>query len=99
MENDSLNKPVSNKICVLYDAQDGRVVHTHQVLTMPGGRIVTDEEVEESAKDRAKRAGHDISGLSALRVAAEDCDCSSQYRVDLATKKLQKVERPTTSRR
>jgi len=47
---------------------------------------------------RAQRAGHDISGLSALRVAAGDCDGSSQHRVDVANKKLQKVERPPASR-
>ena len=98
METDSLNKPVSNKFCVLYDPRDGRIVHTHNVITMPGGQDVTDEELEERARDRAQRAGHDISGLSALRVAAEDCDGSSQYRVDLAQKKLQKLERPTLSR-
>jgi hypothetical protein len=93
VKNDSVKKPISDKICVLYDPLDGRVVHTHRVLTMPGGRDVTDEELEERAKDRAKRAGHDIKGLSTLRVTSDVCDCSSQYRVDLATKKLQKLER------
>jgi hypothetical protein len=98
MSNGLVSKPVSDKVCVLYDPKDGRVIHTHRALTMPGGRDVTDEELEACAKDMAKRAGHDITGLSSLRVPGEDCDGSSQYRVDLAMNKLQKLERPPKSR-
>lgn len=87
-------RPVSKKTCVLYDPQNGSVVHTHSVVVMPGGRDVTDQELEERAKDRAKRAGHDIANLRTLPVAAEDCDGSSMYRVDLTTRKLHKLERP-----
>ena len=89
-----MEQPVPSKICVLYDPRDGRVVHTHRVITMPGGQEITDAEAEARAKERAKQAGRDIRGLSALRVAHEDCDGSSQYRVDLAEKKLRKLERP-----
>lgn len=99
MEKASLLKiPVSNKVCVLYDPRDGRIVHTHRVITMPGGQDVTDEELETRAKERARQVGRDVSGLSALRVAPEDCDGSSHYRVDLATKKLRKLERPAAAR-
>jgi hypothetical protein len=65
---------------------------------MPGGHDVSDEALEARAKDMAKRAGHDIIGLSTLRARGEDCDGSSQYRVDLAMKKLQKLGRPLISR-
>jgi hypothetical protein len=85
---------VSRKISILYDPQDGRVVHTHTVLTTPGGQDVTDEELEERTRQRAERVGHAISGLRTLRVSSDECDASSQYRVNLATGKLEKVERP-----
>jgi hypothetical protein len=88
------NTPVSEKVCVLYDPQDGRILHTHRVIRMPGGQDSTDEEIAAQAKDCAKRAGRDISVLNTLRVAAEDHDGSSHYRVDLTNMKLQKLERP-----
>jgi hypothetical protein len=97
MKNDLANQPVFNKVCVLYDPKDGRVVHTHRVLTMPGGEDVSDEELEARAKDMAHRAGHDVTSLWTLRVPGEECDGSSQYRVDLAMNKLQKLERPSRS--
>ena len=97
MQNNSFIKPASTKICVLYDPQDGRVVHTHSVVVLQGARDVTEAEVEASAKDRAEKLGHEIAGLSTLRVAAEDCDRSSQYRVDLETKTLKKIQHPTTT--
>lgn len=81
------------KICVLYDPQDGRVVHTHQVVTLPGGRDCTDSELEAHAIECAKQAGHEVGGLATLRVTEEECDGTSQYRVDLAEKKLRKAER------
>ena len=92
MKNDLMNKPVSNRICVLYEPTEGRVIHVHRVLTMPGSRHVADDELEDRAKDCAKRAGHDVSGFSTLRVAGEDYDGSIQYRVDLEKKKLHAIK-------
>ena len=91
-------KPVSNKVCVLYDRKDGRVLHMHHVLTMPGGHDVSEEELETRARDMAKRAGHDITSLSTLRVSGEDHDVSSHYQVDLAKNKLKKLEGPPAIR-
>jgi hypothetical protein len=87
-------QPSSVKICVLYDPKDGRIVHTHRVFTLPGARMATDEEVEERAKTRATQAGHSVSGLSTLHVAAEDYNASNVYSVDLAKKQLVKHEPP-----
>jgi hypothetical protein len=95
----ALEKPVSQKICILYDPRDGRVVHTHSVITMPGGQEVTDAEVVARAKECAKQAGHDVASLTALRIEPDECDGSSQYHVDLANKKLQKVPHPARAQR
>lgn len=93
-----LNQPVSVKTCVLYDPSDGRVVHTHRVVTMPGGQESNDEEVAERAGDCAKRMGHETNGLHVLHVGPDDCDGVSQYRVDLTAMNLQKIPRPDTTR-
>jgi hypothetical protein len=91
---DKKQQPILDKICVLYN-REGRIVHTHREVTMPGGRTVTDDEVEAHGKELATAAGHDIRALSALRVAAEDYDESSAYRVDVEKKELVKQHPPT----
>ena len=90
-ENHSV-KHDSEQTCVLYDPRDGRIVHTHRVVTLPGGRKVTNEEVEARTKEIAKQTGHDISGLHAMHFAANAYDASAVYRVDVTTKKLVKLE-------
>jgi hypothetical protein len=90
--------PVSEKICVLYDQQDGRIVHTHRVVVMPGGQEMTDDEIEARAKECAKQVGHVIDDLGALRLAAMDHDNAAAYRVDIANKKLVKRRRELSLR-
>jgi hypothetical protein len=87
----------ARKVCVIYDPRDGRVVHTHAAITMPGGHEFSEAEVEASARDRAQRVGHDLAGLEVLSVADEECDGSSAYRVDLTEMKLSKIERQSPS--
>lgn len=91
-------QPESVRMCLLYDPKDGRVVHTHQVVTLPGGRHVTDGEVEARAFSRAAQTGKDTSKLRALHVSPADHDFSSIYRVDRKSKKLVKVPMPPNPR-
>jgi hypothetical protein len=42
----NLGKPTSHQICMIYDPADGRVVHTHEALTYPGGSEVTASSVK-----------------------------------------------------
>jgi hypothetical protein len=93
-----MNEPISDKVCVLYDPRDGRIVHTHRVLTMPGGQEVSDTELEARAKDRANHMKRDLRGLATLSFKGEECDGSSRYRVDLTTKKLTKLDRPESAK-
>jgi len=85
-------KPESEHACVLYDPKDGRIVHTHCIVTLPGGQKVTHKEVEARAKEVAKQAGHDIGELSVMHFAADAYDASTVYHVDLTTKQLVKLE-------
>jgi len=86
-------KPISEKTCVLYDQQDGRIVHTHIAIVMPGGMEMTDDELEARAKERAKQVGHVVDDLGALHLAPKDHDNAAAYRVDVVNKKLIKRRR------
>jgi hypothetical protein len=81
------------KICILYDPKDGRIVHTHEVVTFPGGRKVNDEEVKARAFKNATVSGKRTSKLKALHVSPEDFDRTSTYTVDLKSLALIKHER------
>ena len=85
-----LRERISNKVCVLHDAT-GRVVHIHRAVTLAGGRIMTDDELKERTRERAKAAGLDVSALSTLQVDGEKHEDLCNYRVDIATGQLRQV--------
>ncbi len=87
-------KPEAVRICVLYDPGDGRVAHTHEVVTLPGGRKVDEKEMERRTFQRAESAGVNTSKLKALHVQPKDYDRTSVYRVELKGLRLVKLERP-----
>jgi hypothetical protein len=68
------------------------IVHSHRVVSFFGGRLLTDEVVEEHAKAQATAAGHNITYLRALRVAGEEYNSSFVYHIDVANKKLVKTK-------
>jgi hypothetical protein len=86
----AVTRPVSEKTCVLYDARDGRIIHTHHLVVMPGGREMTDEEFVRRAKEGAKQAGHSVDELSVLRFTGIDPNNIADYQIDLAEKKVVK---------
>jgi hypothetical protein len=58
----------ASKVCVLYDPKDGRVVHVHGVTVIPGGKPVSEAEVEQRAIAHAKALGRVVHGLKSLHV-------------------------------
>jgi len=79
---------------VLYDPKSGRIVHTHEIITLKGGRNVDEKEAEIRTFKRAKSLGKDTSTLKALHVSAKDYDHSSVYRVDPESLTLVKLSKP-----
>jgi len=65
-------QPESVKTCLLYDRTNGRIIHTHQVVTLSGGKVVDDGEVESRAFAMAKKAGQDVSKAKALHISLKD---------------------------
>jgi hypothetical protein len=84
-------KYISNKVYLLYNVR-GDILHAHRVVSVAGGKVITDEDVEKRAKAQAKAAGHDVTVLSGLAVPGDKYDSSSHYRIDVAAKKLVKSE-------
>ncbi|MET0751978.1 MAG: hypothetical protein ABWZ66_01330 [Pyrinomonadaceae bacterium] len=83
---------VSHKLCVLYDPRDGRIVHFHQVITLPGGTEDSTAEIEETALETA-REHHDISRLRVLHTTPEEFgyDAKKSYRVNPARMSMEEV--------
>jgi hypothetical protein len=85
----TFGEPTSHKICVIYDPASGRVIHTHEVLTFPGGRQVTDADAEaEALALLARRSGKDVSGFGVLHVPCGEYQRGVRYRVELPTRRL-----------
>jgi len=80
--NSPMPETVSDKICVLYDPSDGRIVHTHRSTTLASGKIKSDEEIEARAREIATEAGHDVKALHILHLAPEAYDASKMLVVD-----------------
>jgi len=60
-------KVVANRTIALYDPQDGRIVHMHQVLTLEGARQLDPQQYEREARKHAPAAG--APGTTVTRLA------------------------------
>jgi len=67
---------------VLFDPKDGKIAHTHRVLTMEGAAETPDHLVEERARYLAKGLGLDVSSLELIHVDAKEMRPGVIYRVD-----------------
>ena len=85
--------PEHRSVCVLFD-ESGEIVHTHEVITLPGGRRVPQDEVEARAIERAKKRGRDVAGLHVLHVPPEKIVAGQRYTVDPATRELKLMPQP-----
>ena len=89
--NSDAARPIADNICILYD-QTGAIVHTHRIVTFPGGRLVPDDELVTRTHQQASAAGRDAAGLSALTVPGDQFDRTAHYRVDVVGKTLVKIK-------
>jgi hypothetical protein len=86
--------PVSVKICLVYDPNDGRIVHKHEVITLRGGKETEDGDVESKAKEMAVKAGHDVSKLKVLHASPKEYSTQKAYKVDTKSLRLIEVTKP-----
>jgi hypothetical protein len=83
------NLPVhSARICVVYDSHTGGIRHIHEVITLKGGRELSEAEIEAQAVEIVKRKGHHSDKLGVLHMPSEKVDRRQVYVVDLKAKTL-----------
>jgi hypothetical protein len=80
--------PESVSVCILFDRHDGRVVHTHRVVTLPGGKKLSTEQVEKRALELARKLHLDVSKLGVLHVPPEQYKASANLKVDIHSHQL-----------
>ena len=85
--------PRSVQCCVLFDPKDGKILHTHRVVTMDGAAETPAHLVEERARHLAKGLGLDVAYLELLHVDPREMQPGVSYRVDRGKRCLEAVER------
>ena len=74
--------------------RDGRIVHIHRALALPGATAPPDAEIEADALEFARRSMADAkSQLSILDVDDDDIEFGVEYKVDVRKKVLEEVRR------
>lgn len=77
-------KPSSVRTCVIYEPQNGHIIHIHKEITMPGGLERTDAEIEARVRRFAAVSGRNIEKLRTAFV--KDTRSREQhYKIDCAT--------------
>src|SRR6516225_7955489 len=64
-------KPLSDeasKVCILYDPDNGRVVHVHGVTIVNGAKKVSNAGLEQRAMKHAKTFGRSVERLKTLHL-------------------------------
>src|SRR4030081_3108211 len=56
-------KVIATRVVALYDAETGRIHHSHTVHIHKGGRDVAEQEAIEAAHLHSRRLGHDTVQL------------------------------------
>jgi electron transfer flavoprotein alpha/beta subunit len=74
---------------VVYDKATGRIVHTHQVMALPGAEIPSGIDIDAQARSLASRiSGQSEEELDVLNVQPGEARSEVAYAVDLGTHRL-----------
>ena len=76
-------------LVVVYDPEDGRIVHTHHTVTWRGGEHPSREEQERIAAGHAETEAEAMpSDVAFLHADPQEADLEGLLRVDLETRSL-----------
>ena len=83
----------AEKVAVVYELEEGNIVHRHFVIVMPGADEVSDEEVARRSLEEYEHVGHYQNDLKVetLVVPVEEFRESTSYKVDIQNKRLVEV--------
>lgn len=86
------------ELALVYDPETGRVIHQHEVITWPGGKHPSREEIEREALEQAGRHRERPLGRTAiLHTDPRKLRAEALHRVDPALRTV--VEEPLPPRR
>ncbi|HEV8283648.1 MAG TPA: hypothetical protein VGQ09_05020 [Chitinophagaceae bacterium] len=74
--------------CVIYDANNGKILHIHSVATFGGITPRDQHEVEREALSLAKESGRELGNVKALHVNHMELKPHVRYKVDLKKQSL-----------
>jgi hypothetical protein len=78
---------------VLYDKNNGKIIHMHQEVFFANAKIMSQQQIEVKVLDLAKNStGCDTSKLAILHLQNAEINPSLHYNVDIKTKKLVESE-------
>jgi hypothetical protein len=77
-------KVIATRVVALYDAETGRIHHSHTVHTHQGGREVAEHEAIEAAHRDARRLGHDTARLK-VKISSNAEHGHFPHTIDLAS--------------
>lgn len=78
----------SEMACLLYDPDNGAILHVHRVVTLKGAEEWPAAAIEERARQLAKDFGLDAGRLQALIVDGRKLAADKDYRVDPKKQRL-----------
>ena len=77
---------------MLYDPDDGRIVHQHEVVNFVGAEMADDEQLVSRALALAARMGQDVSTLRPLHFSSDEYEQGKMYRIDTKTLRLAEIQ-------
>ena len=77
-------KVIATRVVALYDAETGRIHHSHIVNIHKGGRDVAEQEAIEGALRHARQLGHDTARLK-VKVSTNAEHGHFPYAIDVAS--------------
>lgn len=85
------SSPISHRIDtrIVYDRETGEIIHIHQALALPGGKLPDENELRCSAIDLASReTGTSGEKMDVIRIREDDLNNNTKYSVDVKKKCL-----------
>lgn len=77
---------------VLYDKNNGKIMHMHQEVFFANSKTMSQQQIEVKVLDLANSTGCDTSKLAILHLQNAEINPSLHYNVDIKTKKLVESE-------
>lgn len=84
-------KPTAHRVCVVYDAQDGHIVHVHHDISLHQGLHPSEAEVEAAALAQVHKRGRPTGQLKTLHVEPHEVQHQVRYKVNPQRRVLERT--------